>query len=200
MSMQESNRDGAQAEAKHTRSVAFTLQVNNIQYSLLAAEPSVLSDFEMEVKRTIANSAGEGILPDHITLVLTPGSVVVNALLVPPNRASADVVQRALIDSDRLLADMTAGVRAVPGIEAVTTGVVSVIIISEPVVQSDAAREPAVPSSQKSKLPFIIGSIVGGIALLSCISLSCILYRRCCDVVQKDQKRPGDNQDLHMEV
>ena len=40
--------------------------------------------FETNVKQAIADEAGEGVLPEHVHLKLSSGSVIVDSTIAPP--------------------------------------------------------------------------------------------------------------------
>jgi len=164
---------------KHTRSassgvVDFTLRLNNIQFSLLSANPPVLSEFKLKMKSIIAAKAGRKVSLEHVSLEVKPGSVIVVATVSPPSGVSVDEVQVNLVANLQVLDEMTYEVSQIPGIQAVTSGAISTSLISAPVARSTPhSRESERSESKRFRLPFIIGATAGGAVLLACISFVC---------------------------
>jgi len=159
--------DRAAHAERRTRFVAFSLRFNNIQYSLLAAEPSMMEEVKSRVADKVANTAN--VLPEAVEVDLRPGSVIANASIYPPSGVSAEAVQQSLSESpqDLMLQKITDGVSSVPGIDAVMTGNVTVTLLSDPVVRE---VEESISHAQRSKKrSVIISSIAGGVAMLLCM-------------------------------
>jgi hypothetical protein len=165
--------------------ISLTLRLNNLQFSLLSAYPSVLSDLRAKVKRVIATTAGKDVLPSDVDLEIMPGSVIISASLqtFSGRQSSAEAIQSNL-NNDQMLKDITTQVKGMAGIESVTTGQISTNIVNPPTLQTTSAF-PSTPESE-SKLSFIVGSLAGGAAMLSTISCCCLLYRRIGRGAQKN--------------
>merc|ERR1712232_1145832 len=166
---------------------ALALRLNNIQFSLLSANPSMLSELTSKVERVIARKAGEGVLPEHVNLDVKPGSVIIS-VSISTRSMSADTVQKNL-DDRQMLQDIASEVNAVVGIGTATTGTVSATFVRAPTVQSRPATAPA---EGESKLSFVIGSVAGGVAMLSLMSVSCFLYRHVSQSGSKDTQPQQD--------
>jgi hypothetical protein len=165
--------------------ISLTLRLNNLHFSLLSANPYVLSDLRAKVKRVIATTASKNVLPSDVDLEIMPGSVIISASLrtFSPRQSSADAIQTNL-NNDQMLKDITTQVNAIDGIESVTTGEISTNIVSPPTLQKTSAS-PSKPESE-SKLSFIVGSLAGGVAMLSMVSCGCLVYRRIGRGAQKN--------------
>jgi len=172
------------ADAAVPSAVAFTVRLNNIQFSLLVASPSLFSEFELKVKQSLAKTAGHGVSPHDVSVKLKPGSVIVVASIHASNKASASTLQSNLFENPAMLDELIAEVKEVPGIQTATTGAITATLVSTPVVQITtqalgSTTQPPSPQSS-SKLPFIIGSVCGGAAIVSVLAAGCCLWRKCC--------------------
>jgi len=133
------NKDSATRDGTMPASsgaVDFTLRLNNIQFSLLSANPPVLSEFKFKLKRIIAAKASRNVSLEHVSLEVKPGSVIVVATVSPPNGVSVDDVQVSLAANLQVLDEVTYEVDQVPGIQAVSSGAISTILISAPIARS----------------------------------------------------------------
>jgi len=160
--------------------VVLALRLNNVQFSLLSASPSVLSEFKSKVKRAIAREAGQqDVLPEHVSLDLKPGSVIVGASISTSGAIAVQVQQNLGPNGCAMvLSAVVAEVGKVSGIQAVTTGVVSASLVSMPVVVMPDAPCNEVPvPSEAIKLPFIIAFVAGSVGLFLCLFLAFFL---CC--------------------
>uniref|UniRef100_A0A7S4VET4 Uncharacterized protein n=1 Tax=Alexandrium monilatum TaxID=311494 RepID=A0A7S4VET4_9DINO len=75
-------------------SVHFSMKVQNIDYGLLSAAPETLDTFKATVREAVAEKAG--VLPSHVHLELSAGSVVVKATILPPKHVPIQVVETNL--------------------------------------------------------------------------------------------------------
>jgi hypothetical protein len=165
--------------------ISLTLRLSNLQFSLLSAHPSVLSELQSKVKRVIATTAGKDVLPSDVALDVMPGSVIILASLktFSGRQSSSDTIQSNL-NNDQMLQDITSEVKAIDGIESVVTGDVSTSIVEAPAIHTTSVS-PSTAESQ-SKLSFIVGSLAGGVAMLSMVSCGCLLYRRIARSAHKN--------------
>merc|ERR1711933_452955 len=97
-----------------------------------------------------------------------------------------------------MLQDITAEVKAIAGIESVTTGEVSTTRVSAPVVHTGTPLPSTSKGESESKLSFVIVSVAGGVAMLSIISIGCFWYRRLSSIAGKSSSGgPRDRQRDH---
>jgi hypothetical protein len=173
---EESSREN-ETRSEVAGTISLTLRLNNMQFSLLLARPSVLSELRSKVKSVIATAAGNDVLPSDVALDIMPGSVIISAALqtFSGRQSEVDAIQTNL-NTNQMIQEITAEVGAIAGIESVTTGEVSTSIVSVPTLQTTSASPSR--SENKSKLSFIVGSLAGGVAMLSLVSCGCLLYRR----------------------
>jgi hypothetical protein len=159
--------------------VDVTLRLNNIQFSLLSANPAVLVAFKSRMQSIIAGKAEQGILPEHISLEVKPGSVIVAAAIHPPSGTSVDKVHQDLSQNLLVLEDMAQEVGQVPGIQAATSGPITMSLVSAPTVRNTLkANVPDASDSNRLPVPSIMGAIAGGAAMLAFVSLACCLCTR----------------------
>mmetsp|Transcript_46543 Transcript_46543/g.92206 ORF Transcript_46543/g.92206 Transcript_46543/m.92206 type:complete len:408 (-) Transcript_46543:239-1462(-) len=75
--------------------VSTLFKVINVDYNQLMANPEAHVNFVTEIQQGVALSTKEKIPPENVTVLLSPGSVVVNATV----RTNQDIDTRALRDS-----------------------------------------------------------------------------------------------------
>merc|ERR1712070_615738 len=96
-------------------------RVVSVNHSALVANATLLASFEAAVKQGIADQAGADILPEHVTLVLSAGSVNIEATITPPSGVVvADVKQAVTTNAAAVAQSVTTNVKAVGGIDAVS--------------------------------------------------------------------------------
>merc|ERR1712216_521017 len=76
--------------------VKVTMTVKGIKYDELNQNATLLESFKTNVKQALAAEAGADILPEHITLTLSNGSVIVEATITPPAGVAAADVQASM--------------------------------------------------------------------------------------------------------
>merc|ERR1711870_124966 len=112
-------------EPGETRSILGSFLVSNVDYVALNNDASLKTEFENQCKNTIAEAAGT--LASNVQVTLSSGSVNVDYTIVQPTNSSASA-RTALTSaiSGSLTTDLVENLRAIPGIEAVTSGSMSV--------------------------------------------------------------------------
>lgn len=146
--MGEDRSEAATAEPMHRAEVHMT--VENVDYGLLSADPSLLAAFRSAVTEAITSEAGQGIERDHVELALSAGSVVVHAAIRPPAGVSAQDLHSTLESSETLHESVADMVTDVEGIHEVSTGAIVVskvyvaLVVVEVAAPSPRARGRAV--------------------------------------------------------
>merc|ERR1712039_1165855 len=116
---------GGSGQPGATRSIVGSFLVSNVDYAALNNDTSLRTQFENQCKNTIAGAAGT--LASNVQVTLSSGSVNVDYTIVLPTRSSASA--RAALTSaisGNLTTDLVEALRAIPGIDAVTSGSMSV--------------------------------------------------------------------------
>jgi len=106
--------------------VTLSMTVHNLNYFRLSANHALLHSFRVAVRAAIASEAGHGIAPEHVGLVLSPGSVLVDAMVTPPRAALVGPVHARLQSAALLAEHVAAKVASLYGVETVATGRISV--------------------------------------------------------------------------
>jgi len=117
------------------------MTVEHLDYGRLLAYPSVRSAFEEKVKSTIASEVGHGTSPAGVRLHLRPGSVAVRASVGALPRGAAEAVRAQLSASEAFSTRMSRSLVAVQGIDAASTGPISVTNVGA--VSTGDARQGA---------------------------------------------------------
>lgn len=99
--------------------MSYAVKVANIDFEKLCARPELLEAVREAVKLAFAQQAGEGVMPDDITIDLSAGSLVVEATIDASPSAAEALRQAPAADVGAAIA---AAVAAVPGIEEVASG------------------------------------------------------------------------------
>lgn len=107
------------------------IAVNNVDYSALLQRPQLLSDFETNTKNILAVEAGCGIQAKDVQLLLSAGSVVVQAAFQLPAGISRDSIRSKLASSASLQHEMISKLSSISGIQDVTTGPILVSKIQD---------------------------------------------------------------------
>jgi len=111
--------------ATATATVVVELRIQNVLYSKLMENAALRMQFESAVKRAIASNAGVPV--SQVTLTLSAGSVVVDAVVTPPTGTTASAV-KASIDAASsgpnatLAQDVVTRVSGISGIASVQQG------------------------------------------------------------------------------
>lgn len=178
------------------QAVELVVRVGNINYAALHTQGNsmLLEMFTNTLKVHFAKEAGDGVQPEHVTLSLSAGSVIVEASIRPPASIAATSVQQSLEKNPQMLSQMAYSLSEVDGIAAVRTGDVSASYISAPAVRavlSAAAATPA-PASQGSSsrrnIAIFVGLCVGALAVLGVCFLACFCLKLCPCHRQKSVK------------
>merc|ERR1712039_272501 len=95
-------------------------------YAALNNDTALKSQFENQCKNTIAGAAGT--LASNVQVTLSSGSVNVDYTIVQPTSSSASTraALTSSVISGSLTTDLVEALRAIPGIDAVTSGSMSV--------------------------------------------------------------------------
>jgi len=64
--------------------IAVSVKILNMSYIKLSSDEALRENFISSIKTSLSKEAGEGVLPEHVSVSLSPGSVVVNAKIIPP--------------------------------------------------------------------------------------------------------------------
>jgi len=120
---------GSNSELAETEYVELTLLVQSVDYLKLMMNSDSLADFQLQVKEAIAHESGPAVTAEHVTLELSPGSVVVSATIDPPQEAAViHEVHSKLSSSDTLSTMVAQRVRAMKSAEVISTGRISVAV------------------------------------------------------------------------
>merc|ERR1712187_532386 len=116
---------GGTGQPGATRSIIGSFLVSNVDYAALNNDTSLKTQFEDQCKNTIAGAAGT--TASNVQVTLSSGSVNVDYTIVLPTSSSASA-RTALTSaiSGNLTTDLVEALSAIPGIEAVTSGSMSV--------------------------------------------------------------------------
>jgi len=144
--------------------VTMKLTLKNLDYQKLVQSATLKAAFIAAVKKVIAGKAGANVLAEHITLVLSSGSVVVDATIDTVaagvdhgNVHSALTSAKAAVESD-----LVAEVKQVAGIASIQTGDIEVVSETVPI------QQPApIPTSGSITLKCSLGLTLG-IFLTAC--------------------------------
>mmetsp|Transcript_78880 Transcript_78880/g.218208 ORF Transcript_78880/g.218208 Transcript_78880/m.218208 type:complete len:993 (-) Transcript_78880:226-3204(-) len=121
--------------AAAAETVTGSMKVENVSYTGLVADAALRTKFEDAIKSTVAAEAGAGILPEHVSVELSAGSVVVDYTVTPPAGVAASGVVSKL-SSAPLAKKTVEAVSAVPQIASVSEGTIAVSDVSSPAVET----------------------------------------------------------------
>jgi hypothetical protein len=113
------------------------MTIASVDYDSLINDATLLASFESSCQSTIASSAGVGA--SNVAVTLSAGSVAVDyTITVPASSASSALTTlTSSINAGDLASDMATALTAIPGIDAVTDGTISVTDMSIPTVAVD---------------------------------------------------------------
>jgi len=134
--------------------VLLSMTLSGIDFAQLSANATLMADLIASIKSTVASQAGNGIGPEHIKVSLFAGSVVVKAIITPPNGASVGNVISAL-GSSTLASNVVQGLAALSGIHSVLTGFMAATM---PIL---ALGSSAVPAPVPAPPPMAMAVTVG---------------------------------------
>jgi len=126
--------------------VTMKLTLKNLNYQKLVQNATLEAAFISAIKKAIAGNAGANVLPEHITLSLSSGSVVVDVTI---DIVAADVdhgTLKASLTSAKLAveSDVAAEVNNIAGIASIATGPIEVASETAP------TQKPATESTSGS--------------------------------------------------
>merc|ERR1712113_1335041 len=133
-------------ERGETRSILGSFLVSNVDYAALNNDTSLKTEFENQCKNTIAGAAGT--LASNVQVTLSSGSVNVDYTITLPTSSSAPA--RAALTSaisGNLTTDLVEALSAIPGIDDVTSGSMSISRVACDDVEHDFTGEASLGSS-----------------------------------------------------
>jgi hypothetical protein len=120
---------GSNSELVETEYVELTLLVQSVDYLKLMTNSTTLADFQLQVKEAIAHESGPAVTAEHVTLELSPGSVVVSATIDPPQEAAVIHEVHSKLSSSETLSTMVAQrVSTMKSVESISNGHISVAV------------------------------------------------------------------------
>merc|ERR1712032_543811 len=102
--------------------VVVEMTVDGVDYAQLSDDVSLLAAFKQKVQEKVAAAAGPPITPEHVSVTLSAGSVLITAVVTPPRGTTADAVQSAIESREELPVVMAVALSAVDGLSSVMTG------------------------------------------------------------------------------
>jgi len=130
---------------EHTVDLFF--KVGGVHYAGLAASGTLAGPFEQTLQESIVEQCGGQLLPKDVRIQLSSGSVAVHAIIMPPAGVSTSAVKLKLATSEhmeRMTERIVTGVRAIHGIEAVSTGKIGVSHMSTQKAKANASATKAI--------------------------------------------------------
>eukprot|EP00929_Paragymnodinium_shiwhaense_P093774 TRINITY_DN5403_c0_g1_i4.p1 TRINITY_DN5403_c0_g1~~TRINITY_DN5403_c0_g1_i4.p1 ORF type:complete len:1527 (+),score=346.76 TRINITY_DN5403_c0_g1_i4:119-4699(+) len=119
--------------------VVVSMTVNNVDYSTLMSDATILDGFKQKTSEAVAAAAGPGITAAMVTLLLAPGSIAITATISPPASVAVGALTQALTtNTASLTSQVVAGVQEVPGIEQASTGPITVSGVAAASVEGSA--------------------------------------------------------------
>jgi len=120
--------------AKEISKIALSMTMN-VDYQKLTSEDK--DDFKGKVRDIVVESAG---VPQAVVVVmLTPGSVKVNAVIHTPDEDSAESISKSLTNNlDRIAGNVLEAAESTPGVKAAAIGELKVTILEVKTDQSQA--------------------------------------------------------------
>jgi len=98
------------------------MKVQNLGYNKLMEDSDLCAAFRAEVRDAVAAEADPGFPPERVHLKLRPGSVIVDAEIASLTPGTATAIKSRLNGSASLSQRVTNSVKAIQGIDAVSTG------------------------------------------------------------------------------
>jgi len=102
--------------------VIVAMTVDGVDYAQLSNDVGLVAAFKQQVQEKVAAAAGPPIRPEHVSVTLSPGSVLITAIVTPPRGTSADAVQSAIENDEDMPVVMALALGAVDGMSRVMTG------------------------------------------------------------------------------
>jgi len=126
----------------------ISMMVRNVDYSALHANKTLDWRFTTEVQEGIAVVAGSGILPDNVTVSLSPGSVRVHAYVAPPAMANiAHLRSRLASESEQVGDGVKNSLLMINGVESVCIGDIDVTDVEVSLVVAHAPKTTTVTTT-----------------------------------------------------
>jgi len=108
------------------------MTVENVDYAQLTANPTLLAAFQESTTDVVASSLGGGVTPEHVSLQLSPGSVLIGATVAPVSGASlaeqpwAELCEGGADSLQGISDALEAELQGIQGISDVVTGAIVV--------------------------------------------------------------------------
>jgi hypothetical protein len=183
------------------QAVGFVVRVNNLDYASLRAKQNekLLGEIAGAVKYLISHEADGEVDPEHVDLLFSPGSVIVEVSIKPPFNIAATSVQSKLSKKfhTHMLNRMAESIASIDGISAVRTGSISVSSIQGPTVQLYTMPSPTAEERTNMEMLNYILVAAGASVVIVALCLAC----RCAfcksrtprSKAQSQVARPGSN-------
>jgi cbb3-type cytochrome oxidase subunit 3 len=173
-------------------SVQVTMRVENIEHSFLMANEGLLSQFVERVQRVVAQNAGNGVSHEDVEVLLSPGSIVIEASVHAYSGLEPAALHQELTTSVNILDDLAQSLQSIPGIASVSTGAIAVS-------NFQAAHRSATTPSDQTPMPkysdefdWVFFILIPGATLMFVL---CLL---CCAIwalrVRKQHRKEDDRQ------
>jgi len=144
------------------------MKVENVDYAKLQQSPTLLNAFTTSVTKAIADAAGPNIKEEHVSVKLSAGSVVVEATITPPAGVDVSTVESALTSKSTALAEtVTNSVKALPGIDAVSTGPISVSGVQVTSSNTSGTERPGSTTAGTSRMSVTLTMLLVAAILLA---------------------------------
>lgn len=167
--------------------VEVRLIIQNVDYSRLTRNSSLLQDFETRVKLAIENHFGPGVTANGIALELSTGSgfldvhsVIVDADIMTPQADQAEAVLIELREASQLPDMVATQIGSIEGIEAISTGP---IIVEKGAVNARASSEAHSSEISTSTAPHQTHSFEPDMSNVASMSKVSIFFPWCAIAV-----------------
>jgi len=122
--------------------VTMKLTLKNLNYQKLVQNETLKAAFIAAIKKAVAANAGANVLAEHIALVLSPGSVVVDVTIdiVAAGEDHGTLTAALRSVKSAVESDVAADVKQIAGIASIQTGAIQVV--SETVPIPEPASNP----------------------------------------------------------
>lgn len=159
------------------------LVVNGIDYNSLVANTTLLFEFEAAIKGIIANNTE--VDEKYITVTTSPGSVVAQVTISPPEGSYATARSRISSGTAAVSQTIASVLAALPGIDAATNGPIDVSIV--PLEDVLAGSESPTAGGNSSRASAVAGPVVALFCLLGAGFAGYWVYKKKCQVRQQQQ-------------
>jgi len=196
-------------EELELKRLELSMVIENVDFSLLSADDGLFANFSDAVAEALAANL-EGVSGEDLRLVLSEGSVAVNASLPALSPAVASSLQaQALAQAASIAALIVASLSSLPGIDTVTTGVIQVtgflvIVVDDAGTSTTTSPGPVKPaplgsgSAPLSEAMASFGGITVAAAFLLCtlVCLCALCRMRRNAKAKKAQEAEGSRSDI----